>query len=621
MKTIKVFLASSDELRDEREKFGNLIRQLDDIFLKQGIHIQLLVWEDMDPCYNNCRKQDEYNAWIRESQIFVALFYTRAGQYTLEELEVARGEHSRRQEPKLMIYCRNLKPDEVEESDLTKFKQTLEQQLGHLWGNYSTTDKLHHDFVMYFMRSTLGRSDALKVSNGQVVLDGLTIANMDNLPYAAGNEGYQDMKTRLKSLSAEIDQLWGALQQAPGVDYLKTLHQQKLNEYNTLQEKFTRHQQALFDTAKRISEMQLEKVSSELRQAVDAFENGHIEAANTILDGIEREADRHMEQLEQQRDLVHQDIKAFLVQTKTLMADVNIPIADRIKRVTALYAKADDWAQRSALDQTKYHGLLSDYSNFLRDYGLYAESLKVASRLVALSESLYGAEHPNTASSYNSFGNVYNKYGNYDEALKYYNKALAIREKVLGLEHSSTATSYNNIGVVYDNLGNYDEALKYHKKALAIYEKVLGLEHPDTASSYNNIGNVYDDLGNYDEALKYYFKDLAICEKVLGLEHPDTATSYNNIGNVYDNLGNYDEALKYYFKDLAICEKVLGLEHPDTAVSYNNIGIVYDSLGKYDDALEYHSKALAIREKVLGLEHPYTKRTKRNIEEVKKKMQ
>ncbi len=98
MKTIKVFLASSDELKDEREKFGNLIRQLDDIFIKRGIHIRLLVWEDLDPCYNNCRKQDEYNAWIRESQIFVALFYTRAGQYTLEEVEVARKENNRRKD-------------------------------------------------------------------------------------------------------------------------------------------------------------------------------------------------------------------------------------------------------------------------------------------------------------------------------------------------------------------------------------------------------------------------------------------------------------------------------------------------------------------------------------------
>lgn len=44
MKTTKVFLASSDELKDERQKFGNLIRQLDDIFIKRDIHILLLAW-------------------------------------------------------------------------------------------------------------------------------------------------------------------------------------------------------------------------------------------------------------------------------------------------------------------------------------------------------------------------------------------------------------------------------------------------------------------------------------------------------------------------------------------------------------------------------------------------
>ena len=389
MKTIKIFLASSDELADERKRFGNLIRQLDDIFLRQGVHIQLLVWEDMDPSYNNCRKQDEYNAWIRESQIFVALFYTRAGQYTIEEVEVAREENAHRHEPKLLIYCRNLMPGEVEEQTLIEFKQILEKQMGHFWGNYGSTDKLHFDFVMHVMRSTVGRSDALKVENGQVVLDGFTIASMINLPFAAGNEGYQDMKKRLEALSVEIEQLWNASQQAPNVDYLKTLHQQKLDEYNALQEKFIRHQQALFDTAKRVSEMQLEKVSSELRRAIDEFEQGHVEAANAILDGIEREADRHMEQLERDRDLVHQDIEAFMLQAKTVMADLSMPIKDRIEKVATIYAKADDWAEKSALDKEKYIELLSDYAIFLSDFALYDKALAVSLRLLSLRQSVF----------------------------------------------------------------------------------------------------------------------------------------------------------------------------------------------------------------------------------------
>lgn len=37
MKTIKIFLASSEELIDDRNAFGNLVHRLDKIYEKRGI--------------------------------------------------------------------------------------------------------------------------------------------------------------------------------------------------------------------------------------------------------------------------------------------------------------------------------------------------------------------------------------------------------------------------------------------------------------------------------------------------------------------------------------------------------------------------------------------------------
>ena len=45
-RTIQVFLASSDELKNDRNTFGNLIRRLDNIYEKRGIRIKLVEWED-----------------------------------------------------------------------------------------------------------------------------------------------------------------------------------------------------------------------------------------------------------------------------------------------------------------------------------------------------------------------------------------------------------------------------------------------------------------------------------------------------------------------------------------------------------------------------------------------
>jgi tetratricopeptide (TPR) repeat protein len=80
---------------------------------------------------------------------------------------------------------------------------------------------------------------------------------------------------------------------------------------------------------------------------------------------------------------------------------------------------------------------------------------------------------------------LYSDQGDYEKALEYYGKALAIRERVLGAEHPDTAKTYNNMAVVYENQGDYKKALEYCSKALAIRERVLGMDHPSTKGTKN----------------------------------------------------------------------------------------------------------------------------------------
>ena len=89
MKTIKIFLACSEELSDDRNAFGNLVYRLDKIYEKRGIRIDLFKWEDYDAAYNDRRKQDEYNEMVKASDMFLAIFYTKAGEFTIEEFDIA----------------------------------------------------------------------------------------------------------------------------------------------------------------------------------------------------------------------------------------------------------------------------------------------------------------------------------------------------------------------------------------------------------------------------------------------------------------------------------------------------------------------------------------------------
>ena len=206
MKTIKVFLASSEELEFDRMAFGNLVRRLNDIYEKRGISIKLFEWEDYDAAFNNRRKQDEYNDVVRQSDMFLALFHKSAGKFTVEEFDVATDEFKKHASPKIYVYCRDLMPGEEEGPELKEFKQRLFDELGHYWCRYNNKDSMQLHFVMQLQIVENSQISDLKVENGNVSLEGHTIARMDNLQFAAANKDYQKMNEEMKANRGRMPQ-------------------------------------------------------------------------------------------------------------------------------------------------------------------------------------------------------------------------------------------------------------------------------------------------------------------------------------------------------------------------------------------------------------------------------
>ncbi|MEL6816445.1 MAG: COR domain-containing protein, partial [Cyanobacteria bacterium J06598_3] len=85
LKTIKIFLASSSELADERIQFESLINRKNKDYVKDGLFLELIIWEDFVDAMSQTRLQDEYNKAIEGCDIFVSLFYSKVGEYTKEE--------------------------------------------------------------------------------------------------------------------------------------------------------------------------------------------------------------------------------------------------------------------------------------------------------------------------------------------------------------------------------------------------------------------------------------------------------------------------------------------------------------------------------------------------------
>lgn len=120
----------------------------------------------------------------------------------------------------------------------------------------------------------------------------------------------------------------------------------------------------------------------------------------------------------------------------------------------------------------------------------------------------------------------------YAAAVNFYRQQVSLLIEGLGADHPDTAVSYNNVALNLNAQGRYQDAEPLLQKALEIRERVLGEDHPNTATSYNNMASNLDAQGRYQDAEPLYRKALEICERVLGEEHPNTRSIMQKLKNL-----------------------------------------------------------------------------------------
>ena len=541
MQTIKIFLGSSiTELHYERLHLGDyLMNSVRPIFKNGDIDIEIVKCEDIRSGNTGENPQERIDNLLKECDVSVFMFKTKAGKATVHEFDVAR-ELQKTKRHEIYVFCFDV-PEEKKEESLKDFQKRLEEEVFYWYTCKDITD-LESQFILGLLkyeRQLLGKTkpSAFEQEN-ETEKDGDTL-------FAE----YQDNEQNI---------------QAP------------------LREKIHQRIDELLQQTKTVMANEDETIAARIFKVIELYQKADQWAAATAYDK-EKYADLLYDyaQFMNKYGLYKDAEEVFLRQisiAEELYGKEDKNTAASYNGIGVVYNNKGDYGK--ALEYflkalpiveknfgPEHPNTASVYNNIglvYKTQGDYEKTLEYYFKALAICEKVLGTEHPDTATSYNNIGAIYKAQGDYNKALKYHCKALAIREKVLGTEHPDTATSYNNIAGVYDKQGDYDKALEYSFKALARREKSLGTEHPDTATSYNNIGEMYLEQDDYDKALEYHFKALKIKEKVLGTEHPSTATSYFCLGAVYFHLGEHKTALKYLNNAQQIYEKVLGSEHPKT---------------------------------------------------------
>jgi hypothetical protein len=142
MKTIKIFLASTNELANDRKAFEIFLYQKSKLWQKErNIFFELQNWEDFNDAMDTSRLQDKYNASIRNCDIFVMLFWTKVGIYTNEEFETAYAHFMKTTTPLIYTYFKSARSKNVAQPSLKLFIDKL-KAIGHFKTEYENTDRL-----------------------------------------------------------------------------------------------------------------------------------------------------------------------------------------------------------------------------------------------------------------------------------------------------------------------------------------------------------------------------------------------------------------------------------------------------------------------------------------------
>mgnify|MGYP000970011498 CR=1 FL=1 len=656
MKNITVFLASSDELKNDRNSFHSLVASLDEIFEPRGYRIRCRRWEDFSAFCTGSRTQDDYNRIVRASDICICMFHRKAGEYTIEEFNQALDEYVKSQShPKTFVYIRALIEGEMEDEALKRFKEDLFDRVGHYWCNYATDDAMKLHFVMQLERiipsvsgnASVTEGNHFKIENGVVSLYGHKIAELDNLSFAAENPEYLSLKESIARLNTEIARL-----RATGVAELQPMIDEKQAELYKKRESLNRLESRLFDLALSINKLigSGTPVSERKRLAIEMFERGNSKGVVEILNekDIAADAAQACKEIEQGKLLVDSGrslieaglqktrslAEEYVLRAKALMTDYAEP--RRFELACHAYEQGIELT-RANLSEEELAKSLFEYGCFLQTnkrYDLaevrYRENLDICQRLAAISPYAY---EPDLAGTQNNLGVLYNNTQRYKESEKMYLSALKIYQRLTAANpqvyEPDLAMTQNNLGLLYSDIRRYEESEEMHLSAVEIYQRLTIVNpqvyEPDLAMAQSNLGTLYKDTRRYEDSEKLCLSAMEIRRRLAAANpqvyEPDLAMTQYNLGCLYSDTQRYEDSEKMYLSAMEIRRRLAvanpQVYEPDLADTQYNLGCLYYNIQRYEDSEEMYLSALEVYQRLTAVNpqvyEPYLVRACNNL--------
>lgn len=484
-RTVNIFIGSSiNEFREERHELVGYIYSVSDGFERRyGIRVRPLLCEYTDPAMrmDGAHKQEDYNDLIRESEMSFFIFFTRAGEFTRKEFELACELMRANGRPKVYVYFKNVPEGVTAEASLREFMTQVDRD--HYHGTFDSIDTIKLR-ILECLKFQEFEELSIEVKDGYVCVDGQRVLKLENITEFSNNRLLADLRAQLEKVQEQYFPMKAEYEKRRSDPAFYRTYADIAAKRQSLLDEIEELEKQIFSLSLNMCRDAVHgDITPRQKEAYRLFEQGDLHGANAILDADEIEDEFLRFEREETRRL-REGARRFIrqIRTKIEVLSAMADYADRFTEIGALYEKIVPVAEKYLVETDVIYG----HANYLSHQNDHTRALHAAQRL----QAIYDAQPD------------------------------------LG-DDRARALLINLTGMLYSDLHDYAKAEEYYLKAISLY-KPLANKRPDAfrpalASSYSNAGVLYDEIHDYAKAEEYYLKAIAIRE-ALAKNDPDSVT-------------------------------------------------------------------------------------------------
>ena len=629
---IKIFLASSEELKHERLVIAEQVANMNRTLANQDITLRLVKWEYLDSSMGAQHKQEDYNDYLVDCDMCFALLWTRFGMYTEIEFEKSLKElNSKGNIRHLSVLFKEIttKSDKLRafEKKCTESHPTL----CHTFKDDDTLKDLFNAEVERFISENTHidneKDDEIESKSSiQTVRIFLSIDKTLEQERLELTDLVENLNHSLERRNANILMLAWDNSTNDSKDFKKEISKTDLclNLYytyfnNTTQAELESAYQALCE-GKNPKKIYVyfkdgDTIPEKLQEFRDSFPTkyGHFYCSFSNIDTLK--ADFLLQFMEyQSKNLC--DSKMLEVNNGKVTLDgkeyvdlKNVPFAGnneeynlllksikKTKKLLAITDEDDEEYADYAAELQELKEKLSKMENSLWDTALMITRLSTTK----CSERLKRAMDLFTAGDNKGAQAVLNE-EEIERDVEYNLHLIQLGEegkkglKINIEEYKLKIKTLENEMAE----GWLHKQCKLCERVIELSSSLYGENSLEAAQAMMDATQSVYLLEDYKTLYKYIEKALAIRLEILGENHLDTAQCFNDLGVVSGKLGDNEKYLEYTKKGLEIR---LALNAPGEilAESYNTTGVAMSHFGDNESFLEYQLKGLELRKATIG---------------------